>query len=296
MVHINNRLFEEDDIQSGDEMDFHLQKGGTSAPVDCGPVEEHPSLGVFEASSIIFRSIDWTATNVSLSSGLEARCTSWEKGAELLKGLRFADKIKLQTAIKQYHIERHYEFRVVELEPKLWMIKCKNRESGCNWMLRAIKRYDYFEITRYISPHACISAMLSQDHSGLDSNFIVNKIRDVVKEMPIISIVGIGAIIKTRFNYTANYRKLWEAKQKAMALIYGDWDKSYDLLPKWLRAVQKFNPDSWVKFISLLPVILHWLYLIVLFGHLHHQLKASNTIDRLSVSMLHLCTKNIERS
>ncbi|XP_073110108.1 uncharacterized protein [Elaeis guineensis] len=35
-----------------------------------------------------------------------------------------------------------------------------------------------------------------------------------------------------------------------MALIYGNWDKSYDLLPKWLRTVQEFNSGSWVKFIS----------------------------------------------
>ena len=35
-----------------------------------------------------------------------------------------------------------------------------------------------------------------------------------------------------------------------MALTYRNWDKSYDLLPKWLHAIQKFNPDPWVKFIS----------------------------------------------
>ena len=33
-------------------------------------------------------------------------------------------------------------------------------------------------------------------------------------------------------------------------MTYGDWDKSYDLLSKWLRVVQEFNPSSWVKFIS----------------------------------------------
>ena len=43
IVYIDNRLFEEDDIRSGDEMDFHPQEGGTSAPVDCVHVEKHPS-------------------------------------------------------------------------------------------------------------------------------------------------------------------------------------------------------------------------------------------------------------
>ena len=74
--------------------------------------------------------------------------------------------------------------------------------------------------------------MFSQDHFGLDSNFIMNEIRDFIKEVPMIFIIGIGAAVKNRFNYMSDYRKLWEAKQKAMALVYGDWDKSYDLLPK----------------------------------------------------------------
>ena len=89
-------------------------------------------------------------------------------------------------------------------------------------MLRAIKRHDYFEITRYAGPHTCISAILSQDHFGLDYNFIANEIRDLVKEVPTISIADIGAVLKNRFNYTPSYRKLWEAKQKAMAMVFGD--------------------------------------------------------------------------
>ena len=102
----------------------------------------------------------------------------------------------------------------------------------CNWKLRAIKWADYFEITRYVGLHIYISIVLSQDHSGLSSNFIINEIWDLIKEMLIISIADIGVIIKNRFNYTISYRKLWEAKQKVMTLTYEDWDKSYDLLPK----------------------------------------------------------------
>ena len=52
-------------------------------------------------------------------------------------------------------------------------------------MVRAIKRHYYFEISRYTGLHKCISIMMSQDHSGLDSILIANEIRDLVKgEMP----------------------------------------------------------------------------------------------------------------
>ena len=58
-------------------------------------MEEHPNLGVFEAPSKTFRSIDWMTANVSMSSVLEARCTNWKRGTELSKGLYLIDKIEL---------------------------------------------------------------------------------------------------------------------------------------------------------------------------------------------------------
>ena len=130
------------------------------------------------------------------------------------------------------------------------MVKCKNKVSDCQWMVQGIKRHDYFEITKYNSSHSCISAMMSQDHSSLDSILIENEIRDVVREVPSIPILGLGAVIKNRFNYTLIYVKLCDAKQKAIAMVFGDWDKSYKLLPKWLHAVEEFNLGSWTKIIN----------------------------------------------
>ena len=75
-------------------------------------------------------------------------------------------------------------------------------------MLRAIKQYDNFEITRYAGPCTCLYAILFQDHCGLDSNFIISEIQDLVKEVPTIFITGIGAVLKNKFKYMASYRKL----------------------------------------------------------------------------------------
>ncbi|XP_057719314.1 uncharacterized protein LOC130933712 [Arachis stenosperma] len=35
------------------------------------------------------------------------------------------------------------------------------------------------------------------------------------------------------FGFRPTYRRVWLAKQKAVALIYGDWDESYNELPSW---------------------------------------------------------------
>ncbi|XP_015935957.1 uncharacterized protein LOC127744126 [Arachis duranensis] len=40
------------------------------------------------------------------------------------------------------------------------------------------------------------------------------------------------------YGYRPSYRKVWMAKQKAVAHIYGDWEESYAELPRWMLGVQ----------------------------------------------------------
>ena len=53
--------------------------------------------------------------------------------------------------------------------------------------------------------------------------------------------------IRNRYGYMTSYRKAWIAKQKAIVRLYGDWDKSYNDLPKWLAAMQHFVPGTIVE-------------------------------------------------
>nr|XP_025628743.1 uncharacterized protein LOC112721955 [Arachis hypogaea] len=46
------------------------------------------------------------------------------------------------------------------------------------------------------------------------------------------------------FGFRPTYRRVWLAKQKAVAIIYGDWDESYNELPKWVLGVQLTMPGT----------------------------------------------------
>nr|KYP47828.1 hypothetical protein KK1_030524 [Cajanus cajan] len=56
----------------------------------------------------------------------------------------------------------------------------------------------------------------------------------MVREDASVSISLIQERISGQFNYKVSYRKAWEAKQKAIERVYGDWSDSYDPLPRWL--------------------------------------------------------------
>ena len=99
-IYIDNRLFEEDDIETEEDMDDDAQQVGTFHDVQFPPIVELPNCPMFEAPSVTFRSIDWTAANILISSGLHAPYSVWKIDDEFHKGLHFIDKIDLQTAVR----------------------------------------------------------------------------------------------------------------------------------------------------------------------------------------------------
>ena len=68
-----------------------------------------------------------------------------------------------------------------------------------------------------------------------------------LKENPSIPIKSLVAEIKNRFGYSVSYDKAWNGKQKALAKEFGDWEESYNELPRWYQAVQESNPGTIIQ-------------------------------------------------
>jgi len=83
--------------------------------------------------------------------------------------------------------------------------------------------------------------MQPADHVNLDSNQIGSIVINSVKENPSIPIKSLVAEIKNRFVYSVSYEKAWNGKQKALAKEFGDWEESYNELPRWYQFVQESN-------------------------------------------------------
>ena len=70
----------------------------------------------------------------------------------------------------------------------------------------------------------------------VDANVVITS--GMIREDPSIKVSLVQECISSLFNYKVSYRKAWIAKQKAMTLVYGDWDESYAQLPIWLKHMQ----------------------------------------------------------
>jgi len=165
---------------------------------------------------------------------------------ELQERMQFDSKEATVFAIKHYHITNGYNFNVVESKPHLYVARCIHYNNECQWHLRASysKIRHHWEIKSIDGTHTCFSTLISQDHCNLDSTQIASIGFHLVRTNPSIRIKSLVADIKSRYGYTTTYRRTWIAKEKAITMEYGDWDQSYNEVPRWLLAAQQTNPGT----------------------------------------------------
>ncbi|XP_022149421.1 uncharacterized protein LOC111017851 [Momordica charantia] len=161
-------------------------------------------------------------------------------------GSKFRTREELQLTVKKYYIAQHYQLVVMESNQDMWYLKCKEWNDSCKWKLRTRRRKSHgmFEISVLEEVHSCLYAELTQDHSQLDSNFMCNEIQNIVRRDPSMSATSLQEVIKKDFGYCVNYRRMWQAKRKALIKVFEDWEKSYEELPYWLNALVHYNVDT----------------------------------------------------
>ena len=70
----------------------------------------------------------------------------------------------------------------------------------------------------------------------MDSNFVALEIVGKFQQNHTTRIHELWEIIHTKYNHELSYYKVWDAKKKAIAKIFGNWEESYQRLRKLLLA------------------------------------------------------------
>ncbi|XP_016206115.1 uncharacterized protein LOC107646446 [Arachis ipaensis] len=133
------------------------------------------------------------------------------RDAEGSAGLtEFQDKDEAVLSVKTYSIRRGVQYKVVESD----------------------YRQDDASVT--------IKVLLNATAAHFGFTFIMPMVR-------VDAFVSIKVLLNTtaaHFGFRLTYRRVWLAKQKAVAHIYGDWDESYNKLPRWVLGVQLTMPGT----------------------------------------------------
>lgn len=58
------------------------------------------------------------------------------------------------------------------------------------------------------------------------SIYISVEIQNIVIANSGVTVLVLVEMIKQQYNYNVKYRRVWQAKRKALISVFGDWDKS----------------------------------------------------------------------
>ena len=98
-----------------------------------------------------------------------------------------------------------------------------------------------------IEPHTCLTDNYKEDHFNLNDNMIATSLIPYVMQNPDINIKMIREIIKGKHHYTPSYRKAQKDRRKAFRMVYGDFESSFKALPRYMAALQLFNPGTIIE-------------------------------------------------
>ena len=79
------------------------------------------------------------------------------------------------------------------------------------------------------------------------NNWVAERVVDWLKEDPKKGPKKLQASLKKRYSMDIPYDKVFRGKEKALDMIYGKWDDSYDLLPTYRAELLKSVPGSVVE-------------------------------------------------
>ncbi|XP_015938848.1 uncharacterized protein LOC107464444 [Arachis duranensis] len=139
-----------------------------------------------------------------------------------------------------------FQYKVVESDHRRYVGKCSEFGNRCTWLIRLSlrKRKGIWEVKRYNGRHTCLATSISSDHRSLDYHVISAFIMPMVRADASVSVKVLLNATAAHFGFRPTYRRVWMAKQKAIALIYGDWDESYNEIPRWVLGVQLTMPGT----------------------------------------------------
>ncbi|KAL0015055.1 hypothetical protein SO802_002124 [Lithocarpus litseifolius] len=121
-------------------------------------------------------------------------------------------------------------------------------DESCKWYVAAIMKpnlHRLWMVTMYVGPHTCILIGERNDGRMMNYNFIASDILKKLCEDHTTPIKHLNSIIESKYDgHKPSYYKVWDAKQKVIGKIFGNWEESYQRLQKFLMTYIDQDPNT----------------------------------------------------
>ena len=159
--------------------------------------------------------------------------------------MNFANKEAVKRALTIYATKHNRNIMTSRSTKSRLSVKCGG--ESCMWYIGAVAKPELglWTVTFYRGPHSCIPLATALDVKMMDCNFLVAEFVPLLQEKHTATIYHLRDFIKGKYyGHKQSYYKIWDAKQRAIAKIFGDWEESYQRLRKLLLAYWDQKPGT----------------------------------------------------
>ncbi|XP_062088748.1 uncharacterized protein LOC133795308 [Humulus lupulus] len=161
------------------------------------------------------------------------------------QGQIYKDKNTVKSALSYYAMLHNFQFKTKRSEPREYLVTCADEK--CNWLVRASKyrNQDLFKVWKCNPNHTCYVEIVLEDHRQAKSivvgELIKNKYKSIKRNYTPNDIMN---DMNDDFGVTMGYIKAWRSREKALRLVRGNPDDSYQKLPIYLYMLKQENPGT----------------------------------------------------
>lgn len=162
----------------------------------------------------------------------------------LSKDATFMDKEKMRIALGLYHMLNWVQYVVERSSKKRFNAVCKYKDQ-CRFRMRATACGSIWKICRWDAPHTCQLDLRHHAPPAMNSNVIAAFFAPILlNEGAILRPKDMQHQLLREYGIEVEYQLTLSARNQAISMVYGDPNKSFQLLPSYLYMVKKCNPDS----------------------------------------------------
>nr|XP_023872061.1 uncharacterized protein LOC111984675 [Quercus suber] len=182
---------------------------------------------VYEPPASSFYENTWE-NMVDLEVVQHAFGSSWNADMNFVKGLIFANKEAVKRALTIYAAKHNRNIITSRSTKSRLSVNCI--DESCIWYVGAVEKREHglWMVTSYRGPHSCIPLATALDGRMMNCNFFAAEFVPLLQEKHMATIYHLRDFIKGKYyGYKLSYYKIWDAKQRAIAKIFRDWEESY---------------------------------------------------------------------
>ncbi|XP_073046153.1 uncharacterized protein [Primulina eburnea] len=169
---------------------------------------------------------------------------SFTDGSSLFIGQRFSSKTEIKKVLSKIALGSSFESESVKSSRNIYSVRCVNK--GCSWRIWTSKHENStdFVIRTYCNTHNCdLTGMRRRHRQGSSSIVCDMLVENFGGQQKTPQPKSIMTMMRNK-GVDITYYKALKGKQLAHDIFRGDPERSFGLLPSYLKMVERMNPGS----------------------------------------------------